>query len=380
VRVYLDHAATTPATKESRDRFLEVLDRYPSNPASGHRDGQEAKFVLETCRTELADLWGRRTSDIIFTGSATEALTVILSGLTFRDDDIIVTSEIEHAAVLSALKGVSAQVITVDVNEGGVIDPSIVGPQLRSLGDRLRAVVIMGANNETGAIQSVGDIARAARKVSSRVVIISDLVALAPWMHLRPLFQEVDFGVVAGHKLGGLLGCGVLVRRTSEGLKSPLSGGGQEYGVRGGTVSVPLVAATVAAIKSRDRELDNLSPRVAALRDHLEEGIREELTEAIAVSATAPRIPSISDITVPGLRAEDLVILLDEAGVSVSPGAACASGAREESHVLRAMGLSSLGGAVRFSLGADTTPDEIEYAKTAFVNAARALRERMVSY
>lgn len=335
--------------------------------------------MLETCRTDLARLWGRPASDVIFVGSATEALALTLQGIFLDESQVVVTTGIEHAAVLSALKGVASRVITLAVNRSGVVDPAAVGPQLRALGSRLGMVVIMGANNETGAIQPVVEIARAARKVNPRVQVVSDLVALAPWVNLRTLLREIDFGVVAGHKLGGPVGCGVLVRRTVTALHSGLAGGGQEYGVRGGTVSVPLVAATVLALMTRDHEVAELANRVEVLRDQLEERILSELGDAVVVSGSVARVPSISDIAVPGLRAEDLVIMLDDAGVSVSPGAACASGAREDSHVLTAMGLESLGGAVRFSLGATTTAQEIDFAGAALVKAATTLRSRMVN-
>ncbi|MHB8189275.1 MAG: cysteine desulfurase family protein [Ferrimicrobium sp.] len=373
VGTYLDHAATTPISERARARLIEVLDLVGGNPSSAHRHGQEAKYLLEQARTELSERWGRRPADVIFVSSATEAMNTAIIGSQIRADQVIVVSPIEHHCVLSALKRVPNEVYWMPIGADGWVHPEVVGPIFRALGDRLGMVVLMGANNETGVIQPVIEVASAARAANPEVIVVSDLVAVAPWEPLAPWLAVADLAAVAGHKVGGPVGCGILVRRDSRALTPRLVGGEQEYGVRAGTVSVGLAVATVEAIAEVEETMPERLVTTTALRDRFEYQVHLEIPSARVTGCDARRTPGISHIVIPGALAEDLLFLLDEEGVSAAAGAACASGALEPSHVLVAMGVPDAEGGVRFSFETSTTRYDVECGARALTHVLAVL-------
>lgn len=238
--VYLDHAATTRIAPEVRALMVELL-RVEGNPAAAHACGRAAKAILERARVEAADALGVSSREVVFTGSATEALDIGIGDLDLAPDVVVATSPIEHPAVLDALAG--RPIVELPLDGEGRVAIGSAREILRDLGPRLGALVVTGAASETGVIQPVGRLAHIARSVAAKAVVVSDLVALAPLgldagSPARRMLEVVDVAVVAPHKLGGPTGVGVLVVREGTPLAPRRRYVGQERGLRGGTQAV----------------------------------------------------------------------------------------------------------------------------------------------
>jgi cysteine desulfurase len=344
--IYLDYNATQPIKPAVRDAMIDVL-AGPTNASSIHRQGQRARGLVEQARASVAALIGARPGEIVFTSGATEANATALIGTGFRH---VAVSAIEHPSIRAAM---GAVVLPVDGN--GIVLLDALDRVLAEIGEPA-LVSIMLANNETGVIQPVAEIARI---VHAHGGLLHSDAAQAPGriaVDVRTL--GVDLLTLSAHKMGGPQGAGALYIRDGLELTPLLRGGGQETRRRGGTENVAaIVGFGVAADLAAD------SPHLTALRDTMEARLAEAAPDIAVHGALVPRLGNTSCFGVPGLSAETALIALDLAGIAVSSGAACSSGAVEPSPVLLAMGVpeATAREAIRVSLGWATTAAEVDH-------------------
>ena len=358
--VYLDHNATAPARPEAVAAVVAAMARC-GNPSSVHAAGRAAREVVEGARDRVAALAGVAPDRVVFTAGGTEANNLALAG-----HERLLVSAVEHDSVLKAASGARR----IPVDGLGRVDPAAVD---RLLGQEPgRALVsVMLANNETGVIQPVVEIAGLARRHGA--IIHCDAVQGAGRLPLAEIADAVDMLTLSAHKAGGPRGVGALVL-SGEHLPRPLiRGGGQERGLRAGTENVAGIAGFGAVADAVAREAMDTAP-LRALRDLLEAGIREIAPEAVIVGEAAARLPNTCCVALPGVAAGLQVMALDLAGVAVSAGAACSSGKVTTSHVLAAMELATeiADSAIRVSFGQTSDAADID----RFLEAWRGLRER----
>ena len=363
-QVYLDHNATTPVLPE----VLEVMLRYYredfGNPSSVHRYGRRTRVAIDDTRDCVADMLGAPAAAIFFSSGGTEANNTILKGVAAAlqgHGRHLVTSQIEHPAVLDTCAYLAHQGYTVTyvpVDEHGVVDPEAVR---EALTDETILVSIMYANNETGVIQPIADIARLVRQRG--ILMHTDAVQAFGKMPLRVDELEVDFLSFSGHKLYAPKGIGGWYARPGAPLHPLLHGGHQERGIRSGTEHVAGIVALGKACAIAVRDMHQEWERQQQLQQRLEHGIREQIPEVCIQGAEAPRLPNTTHVAFAGVEGEALLMSLDLQGVALSTGSACSSGSLEPSHVLRAMGVPEayLYGALRCSLGRGTTLADIAY-------------------
>ena len=363
-QVYLDHNATTPVLPE----VLEVMLRYYredfGNPSSVHRYGRRTRVAIDDTRDCVADMLGAPAAAIFFSSGGTEANNTILKGVAAAlqgHGRHLVTSQIEHPAVLDTCAYLAHQgymVTYVPVDEHGVVDPEAVW---EALTDETILVSIMYANNETGVIQPIADIARLVRQRG--ILMHTDAVQAFGKMPLRVDELGVDFLSFSGHKLYAPKGIGGWYARPGAPLHPLLHGGHQERGIRSGTEHVAGIVALGKACAITVRDMHQEWERQQQLQQRLEHGIREQIPEVRIQGAEAPRLPNTTNVAFAGVEGEALLMSLDLQGVALSTGSACSSGSLEPSHVLRAMGVPAafLYGALRCSLGRGTTLADIAY-------------------
>jgi cysteine desulfurase len=373
--VYLDYAATTPLRPEAREAMLDVLARRWGNPSSVHRWGREARATLEDARARFAAVIGAGPAEIVFTRGGTEADNLAVLGRA-RGDGPVVCSAIEHKAVLSASKvaagGDDRRLRIIPVDAHGVVDVDALAAIVRDQAPAL--VSVMWASNEVGAVQPVERVAEVC--AAAGVPFHSDAVQAQGKVPVRVDRVAVDTLAFSAHKLGGPRGAGVLFARRGTKLDPLLHGGGQERGLRPGTEDVASAVAFAVAAELAEAEREETMARIAALRARLEAGLCERIPGLRINAVAAPRLPTISNLSVPGADPEMLLVALDLEGIAASSGSACSSGAVEPSHVLLAMGLPPelAGPSVRFSLGRDTTEQDVERVLEVFPRVVERVR------
>jgi cysteine desulfurase len=373
--VYLDCAATTPLRPEAREAMLDVLSRRWGNPSSLHRWGREARATLEDARARLAAVIGAAPAEIVFTRGGTEADNLAVFGRARVDAGPVVCSAIEHKAVLSASQkaaGDADRLRIVPVDSAGVVDVDALAEAVR--GEKPAIVLVMWASNEMGALQPVDRVGEVC--AAAGVPFHSDAVQALGKVPVRVDEVPVDMLAFSAHKLGGPRGAGALFVRRGTKLDPMIHGGGQERGLRPGTEDVASAVAFAVAAEVAEAERVEVMARIGALRDRLEAGLCERVPGLRINAAGAPRLPTISNLSVPGADPEMLLMALDLEGIAASSGSACSSGAVEPSHVLLAMGLPRevAGPSVRFSLGRDTTDADVERVLEVFPRVVQRVR------
>jgi cysteine desulfurase len=372
-RIYLDHNATTPLDPRVLEAMVAVLRDGFGNPSSLHWFGQRARSAVEDARGPVAALIGASAPEIVFTASGTEADNMALRGAAARAKGprrTIVVTAIEHHAVLNTARGLAEEgypVEIVRVDGGGRVDMD----DLRAkVDDRTAIVSVMLANNETGVIQPVAETSRIAHERGA--LVHCDAVQAAGKVTIDVGSLGVDLLTLSAHKIYGPKGVGVLYVRRGTALGAFVRGGAQERNRRAGTENVAGIVGLGVAAGLAGEHLETERARLGTLRDAFE-------TRLLAIpgaerNGIEPRVPNTANVSFEGTEAEGLVMALDLMGVAVSTGAACAAGAVEPSHVLRAMGLSPerVQASLRFSIGRATTEAEL----TRAVEAVRAAVER----
>jgi cysteine desulfurase len=361
--IYFDHNATTPLHPTAWEAMRPFLAGAFGNPSSLHTEGLQARDAVEEARERVAQLIGARVEEIIFTSGGTEADNLaILGGVLARSrrGGHVVTSQIEHPAVLGSCRALEAQGFRVTMlppGATGTIEPDALANVLT---DDTLLVTLMHANNEVGTIQSIQACAAPVR--AQGILMHTDAVQSVGKIPTLVDDLGVDLLALSGHKIHGPKGIGALYVRRGTALAPIVTGGPQERGLRGGTEHVAaIVGLGVAAQRAAARMSDEM-PQVAALRDRLEQGILATIPDVTVNGATAPRLPTTTNVSFKGVDGQSLVVALDLKGVATSTGSACSSGSLEPSHVLIAMGLADewLQGAVRFSLGPGNTLAEVD--------------------
>jgi len=376
-RAYFDWNATAPLRQEARAAMVTTLG-LTGNASSVHAEGRAVRRLVEAAREQVAGLVGAEAKNVTFTSGATEANMLALTpaieigGVKSLRDRLFV-SAIEHPSVRSGGRFSADAVEELPVTGAGVVDLHA----LRSAIARAERpfVSVMLANNETGVIQPIADIAAIVHAANG--VLHVDAVQGPGRIACRIGELGADLMSLSAHKLGGPQGAGALVSRGDIHIGEPLiKGGGQERGLRAGTENVAAIAGFGAAAAVSANQAD--ATRMAGSRDRLEAGIKAILPEVLIFGESAPRLPNTTLFAVPGMKAETAIISFDLNGIAVSSGSACSSGKVQASHVLAAMGVepSLAQGAVRVSLGWATTERDIENLLNALTKVVSSLRKR----
>jgi cysteine desulfurase len=373
-RVYLDWNATTPLRPEARQAMAAAWD-MAGNPSSVHAEGRQARRLVEDARDAVAAAVSARRQYVVFSSGGTEANALALTpGLRRAGGEPVrrlLVSAIEHASVLAGGRFAADAIGTIKVTPSGLVDLDHLRQRLSEGAPAL--VSVMLANNETGAIQPVGDIADIVHAAGGMLHV--DAIQALGKIPFDLNSIKADLITLSAHKIGGPKGVGALVTTEDvQGLEPLLRGGGQEQGRRAGTENVAGIAAFGAAVRAAMAVLPGDAERLQGLRSRLEAGLKET-PGMILFAAVAPRLPNTTLFTVPGLKAETAVIGFDLGGIAVSSGSACSSGKVQPSHVLAAMGFSRelAEGAVRLSLGWSTSEADIDLALEAWRKLADAL-------
>lgn len=373
-RIYLDHNATTPLDPSVLAAMMPYLSEHYGNASSYHEAGRVARQAIERARLQVASFLGATAAEVVFTGSGTEADNLALRGVAaaagHRGRHLVIGAT-EHAAVLrtaAALTTGGWEVTWLPVDGQGQVDPAAVRRALRA--DTV-LVSVMVANNETGVIQPVADIAAVAH--AAGVLVHTDAIQAAGKMPLQVDALGVDLLSLAGHKVYGPKGTGALYVRAGTPLQAGLTGGPQEAGRRAGTENVAgvvgLGAALAAATKGEPQRLEGL-------RQRLVNGVLAGLDGVQVHGAHAPRLANTASLSFAGVDGEAVLLHLDLAGIAAATGSACSSESAEPSHVLLAMGVPPrlARGTVRFSLGRDNTEADIDTTIAALTRGVPRLR------
>jgi cysteine desulfurase len=390
-RIYLDHNATTAVDPAVLDAMLPYFSADFGNASSIHTFGQRARAAVETAREQVAALLNARPQEIVFTSGGTESdnhaiFGVALEFLTSLNSSTsltsphIVTTTIEHEAVLNACQALEKQGVAVTylpVNRQGLID---LDGLRRALRPETVLITVMHANNELGTIQPLAEIGRIAAEAD--VYFHTDAVQSAGKILVDVKALQLDLLSISGHKFYAPKGIGALFIKSGTRLRQLLYGGHHQRGFRPGTENVVGIVGLGKAAELAHLSLEKDAARIVRLRDTLEQGIVGRVPDSHVNSANVPRTPNTTNILVPGLEGEALVIALDLKGLACSTGAACSSGAVEPSHVLTAIGLpaSEARASIRFSLGRHTTESEISCALEIVPAAVAQLRKLSPTY
>jgi cysteine desulfurase len=374
-RVYFDNNASTPVLSEVFDAMRPYFGEHFGNASSIHHHGQDTRAAVERARESLATLVGCRPSEIVFTSGGTEGDNLAIFGLA-RSGDHVISSTIEHHAVLNAckhLEEMGCEVTYIPVDGSGQVDPDDVRRVLRA---NTRLITIMMANNETGVLQPVEEIGKIAAEAD--VYFHTDGVQAAGKVPLDVNRIGCDLLSISGHKMHAPQGVGALYVRKGTLLQPMLYGGRHERSRRAGTENVPgIVALGKAAELAQETFQRGDDKTMAASRDRIQQTILENVEATGLNGEGAARVPNTTNIYFEYIEGEALVIALDLKGLAVSTGAACSSGAIEPSHVLTAMGLrpDRARASIRFSLGKQNTPEEVDFALDLVPQTVSRLRE-----
>jgi cysteine desulfurase len=358
--VYLDHAATTPifdvAVKAMTGALIKV-----GNPSSLHTEGRSTRKDVEDARDLIAIAVGCLASEVIFTGSGTEADNAAIKGLFWKSGKrIIAISAIEHHAVLDPARWLveheGAELIEIPVTKHGVLDLDYLKDLVAMRGSEIALISVMHSNNETGVIQPVAEVV----KIAGSIPVHTDAVQSFTKTPLSYRELGVTSMALSAHKVGGPHGIGALILQRAYEIPALLHGGGQEREIRSGTLNAPGIVAFAAAAASKIYE----ASKVQKLRERFEAGLLSSAPSAYINGVDAKRLPGISNVTFPGTQSDSLLLLMDSMKVSCSTGAACSAGVHRPSHVLLAMGHNEVSAqsSLRFSLGANSTAADVDFA------------------
>lgn len=373
-RVYMDANATTPLLPEVLEAMRPYLLERFGNASSIHQQGQQARASVEQARETIAEMLHCRPAEIVFTSGGTEADNMALFGLTEAGDHVI-TSAVEHHAVLNAAEQLSERgvdVTVLDTSSEGVIDPDDVR---KAITPKTKLISVMMANNETGAIQPVEEIGKIA--ADADIYFHTDAVQAAGKLPLDVRKIGCDLLSISGHKMHAPQGTGILYVRRGTQIRPLFYGGPHERQRRAGTENLPgIVGLGRAAEIAMQGVVDGSTERLALLRNKLEQGILDAVDSAGINSGRTARVPNTSNVWFDYLEGEALVIALDLKGLAVSGGSACQSGATEPSHVLLSMGVSEerARASLRFSLMKTTTEEDVDFALEVIPPAVARLR------
>ena len=375
-KIYLDNAATTSVAKEVLEEMIPYFSDIYGNSSSIHSFGLEAREAIELSRERVARFLSSKAEEIVFTGSATEANNIFILGvLKGNEKPHVITSAVEHDAVLETVKKSSADFTVLPVDKEGFVS---LEDLKREIKEETALVSVMYANNEVGTVQPIKEIGEFLKKENKKrerkILFHTDAVQAVGYLPSNVDELGVDGLTMSGHKIYGPKGIGVLYKRKGVKLKPLFFGGGQEGGLRPGTYNTPLIVGMGKAVELLESE--TRKKETEKLRDHL----IKEVLKIEGSSLNGPkkdRLPNNANLSFSGVEGESLVMLLDQKGIATSTGSACSSKSLEPSHVLRAMGLPDLEAhsSLRVSLGRSTTEDDLEYFLVNLKEVIERLRE-----
>ena len=380
-RAYLDYNAGAPLLPAARAAVVAALDA--ANPSSVHAEGRAARRLIEDARRDVAALVNAKPDHVIFTSGATEAAVTLLSpdwrmGRAALRMARLYVSAADHPCVLNGGRFTSDKVTRIGVTSDGLVDLDALAAALagHDKAEGLPLVAIHAANNETGVIQPVAAIAATVKAAGG--VLVVDAVQAAGRYPLDMSVPYADYLILSSHKIGGPKGVGAIVAASDLMMPQPLvSGGGQEKGHRGGTENLAAIAGFGAAAREALAGLGGIEA-MRQRRDAIETIVVELVPDAEIFGKRVERLANTTFFAIPGAKAETVQIAFDLAGVALSAGSACSSGKVGPSHVLKAMGYGEEGGALRVSIGAHTSADDVERFRKALesIVVRRAARER----
>lgn len=385
---YLDHAATTPMLPAAREAMCAQM-AVVGNPSSLHGPGRDVRRVVEEARERIAGLVGARPSEVVFTSGGTESDNLAVHGAwtaarrTEPRRRRIVTTGVEHHAVLDTAEHLAeeegAELTLVTPGECGRVQVEDVRAAVSDAPDEVAVVSVMWANNETGTVQDVAGIAEAVHEHG--LTMHSDAVQALAHLPVDFAASGLDLMSITGHKIGGPVGIGALVARRDARVVPLTHGGGQERGIRSGTLDAPAIVGFAAALEHVVAHRAEESARVAALRDRFLEGTQTldlgiRVTGCWEVGDVSTRLAGNAHITIPGCEGDSLLYLLDAAGIACSTGSACRAGVPQPSHVVLAMGRTEeeARGSLRLSFGRTSTDADVDAALAALPDAVARSR------
>jgi cysteine desulfurase len=388
--VYLDHAATTPMLPEAIAAMTEELARL-GNPSSLHSAGRRARRVVEESREQIAEVFGARASEVVFTSGGTEADNLAVKGLFWARRRAggrrtrVLTTAVEHHAVLDSVRWLidaeGARADWLGVDDAGLVGADVLRAALSSDPASAAMISVMWANNEVGAVQPIPSLAAVAHEFG--VPFHTDAVQAAAQLPVDFTASGADALTVTGHKLGGPVGAGALILGRNLAPVPVLHGGGQERDIRSGTLDAPAIRAfAVAAVASARRRAAE-ARRIGALRDDLIRQVLLAVPDAV-LNGPPPgpdRLPGNAHFSFPGCEGDALLLLLDARGIACSTGSACTAGVAEPSHVLLAMGadIGRARSSLRLSLGHTTTQADVDALGAAIGDAVTRARRAAAS-
>ena len=393
-KIYLDYAATTPVDPRVLRVMLPYLKEKFGNPSSPHRWGREARLAIEESRKKVAKALGAKPEEIIFTSCATESINLahkgLIRGMLYRAKKIktphLITTLVEHKAVLETCQYLErlgvAKVTYLPVDKNGLVGVADIEKAIRP---ETALVSIMFVNNEVGMIEPIDKIGRLIKKINqtgnrrqeTKIYFHTDATQALQYLDCQVEKLGVDLLSLSGHKIYAPKGIGVLYIREGTPLSCQQSGGSQEYQLRAGTENVPYIVGLGKAIELVQQDKIHNTKRVGKLRDRLISGILKNIKRVTVTGHPVKHAPHIASFIVQGAEGEAILLLLDEAGIAASSGSACTSGLLEPSHVLTAMGYQpqEAHGSLRFSLGKQTTEEEIDYVIKVLPGIVEKLRK-----
>ncbi|MBQ7977640.1 MAG: cysteine desulfurase NifS [Clostridia bacterium] len=377
-KIYLDNAATTPLSSEVLNEMMPYLTGDFGNPNSLHSFGRTAKSAIELARERIARAIGCEPSEVYFTSGATESNNWALNGIAKANrhkGNHIITSKIEHPSILETCKKLEREgfrVTYLDVDEMGLVR---IDQLLHYIGADTILISIMSANNEVGTIQNIQAIANIAKE--KNVIFHTDATQAVGAVSFSVREMGIDAMSISGHKLNGPKGVGALYVHDGVVITPFMNGGEQESGLRAGTSNVPGIVGLGKAVEIATRDIMANSKKVRELRDYFIKKVVELIPMTQLNGHPVQRLPNNINLSFGMVEGESLMYLLDLNGIAVSTGSACSSGSVENSHVLSAMGIAPdlAQGAVRFSLGRNTTKQDIEYVIEKLVECVEKLRK-----
>lgn len=383
-RIYLDHTATTPLGPGVFEAMEPYLKERWLSPGALYRDARALKREIDDARRRIAAVLGAEPNDIVFTSSGTESINLAIRGVAAASQHRgrhIITTQIEHRAVLDTAKQVEKQgfrVTYLPVDSAGLVD---LGALEAALDDETVLVSIMAANNEVATIQPLGEAARLVKARNPAIPVHTDAVAAAGYLSLDVAELGVDLLSISPHKIGGPKGAGLLWLRRGVLVQPQILGGDQERGRRAGHEDVPAIMGMARAIELAVPNHADRTARVGALSARLIDGLREAIPGTAVTGHATLRVPHIASYCFEDADGEALLLQLDVQGISAASGSACASATLEPSHVLKAMGIPTrlAEGNLRLSLGPENTDEDIDRVLAilpGIVERTRALRKR----
>ena len=379
--IYLDHAATAPINEAALSALTTAMLKL-GNASSIHTPGRSVRKDVEDARHRLSELTGATPSEIIFTGSGTEANNLAIKGFFWQAPkrNLIVTSAFEHHAILDPIEWLveheGAEAVFIPITSSGVIDLDFLKELVAKRGAEIALISVMHSNNELGSIQPIAEVV----KIAGDIPVHTDAVQSFGKVEFDFDALGVTAATISAHKIGGPLGVAALILKRGLDLTPILHGGGQEREIRSGTLNAPAIVAFTAAAEVAIRDRTENFGRIRELRDYFIDGLKRAVPDVHINSVADPALPGIVNATFPGTESDALLLLLDSEGISCSAGSACSAGVPRPSHVLVALGLSEsdADASLRISIGTTNTkleldqvlkvlPSVVERARAAFV-------------